>query len=739
MSAPESDWAAFVTDTGNGKAHMDLAVDGITCAACMYEIERGLRKLDGVENARVNLSSHRLAVDWDEQTTSPAPIVELLQHLGYKAYPFDPAQVKSRGDAVGKEILRALAVSGFAAMNIMLLSISIWSGNTTDIDPETRSFFHWISALIALPTVVYSGRIFFRSAYMAVKTGRLNMDVPITIGVLLATGLSIWQTIQEAEHAYFDSAVMLLFFLLVGRYCDHLMRRKTRSFAENLATLKAESAAKILEDGSTQNVPLSKLTAGDRVLVRAGERISVDGRISTGTSEVDQSLVTGETLLQSVQQGDLVYAGTMNTHGVLEIEVTAAVKGTLLDEVNSLLETAMEGRSKYVQVADRASQLYAPVVHAAALLTFIGWVVMGMDWQTAMVISISVLIITCPCALGLAIPAVQVVASGLFFKERVLLNAGDAIERLASVDTIVFDKTGTLTLPDATLSKKHGLSADQLELAGRLALSSSHPLSQAIARATGAQHILSDVKEIAGRGVEAVVDGRAVKLGSPAFCGVSDVQLNEMRTQRPDASFVAFQEGSEPATLLPVGQFMREKATETIQQLRDAGYNLEILSGDHTGAVKYAADMLQVADWKANLKPQDKIDRIEALKAQGRKVLMVGDGLNDAPSLAAANVSMSPVSAVHVSQAAADAIFMGDSLTPVMSALNISRKARWVMNQNLIISVIYNLLAVPFAVLGFVTPLVAALAMSGSSIIVTLNAVRLRMIAGASTQPNEKA
>jgi Cu2+-exporting ATPase len=739
MSAPERDWAAFVTNTDDGKAHMDLAVDGITCAACMYEIERGLQKLDGVEKARVNLSSHRLSVDWDGEKTNPSPIVDLLQRLGYKAYPFDPAQVKSRGDAVGKEILRALAISGFAAMNIMLLSISIWSGNASDIDTETRSFFHWISALIASPTVVYSGRIFFRSAYMAVKTGRLNMDVPITIGVLLATGLSMWQTVQEAEHAYFDSAVMLLFFLLVGRYCDHLMRRKTRSFAENLATLKAESAAKIQEDGSALDVPLSKLSVGDRVLVRAGERISVDGKVSTGASEVDQSLVTGETLLQPVGKGDLVYAGTMNTYGVLEIEVTAAAKGTLLDEVNRLLETAMEGRSKYVHIADRASQLYAPIVHAAALLTLVGWIMLGMAWQPALVIAISVLIITCPCALGLAIPAVQVVASGLFFNERVLLNAGDAIERLATVDTIVFDKTGTLTLPETSLSEKHDLSADQLDLAGRLALSSSHPLSQAIARATGAQQALPDAKESAGKGVEAIIDGVPAKLGSPAFCGVSDEQLDQAKVLQPDASFVAFQLGDKAAQLLPVGQFMREGATDTIQKLKTAGFTIEILSGDHKGAVEHAARVLGVETWQAAMKPQDKIDHIEELKAQGKKVLMVGDGLNDAPSLAAANVSISPVSAVHVSQAAADAVFLGDSLAPVMSALTISKKARWVMNQNLAISVVYNMIAVPFAVLGFVTPLVAALAMSGSSIIVTLNAVRLRMLAGSSTQPNSEA
>lgn len=739
MTAPERDWAAFVTTKEDGKAHMDLAVDGITCAACMYEIERGLQKLDGVEQARVNLSSHRLSVDWDEAKTNPSPIVEMLGRLGYKAYPFDPAQVKSRGDAAGKEILRSLAISGFAAMNIMLLSISVWSGNASDIDNETRAFFHWVSALIALPTVAYSGRIFFRSAWKAMRTRRVNMDVPITIGVLLATGLSLVQTIMHAKHAYFDSAVMLLFFLLAGRYFDHMMRRKTRSFAENLATLKAESANKILADGTELDVPLSKLEVGDHVRVRAGERISVDGRILSGSSEVDQSLVTGETRLQPVHAGVQVYAGTMNTYGALEVEVTAAAKGTLLDEVNKLLETAMEGRSRYVQIADRASQLYAPVVHAAALVTLIGWILIGLPWQDSLVIAISVLIITCPCALGLAIPAVQVVASGMFYRERVLLNSGDAIERLAAVDTVIFDKTGTLTLPDASLSSHHQLPEDQLKLAGRLALSSSHPLSQAVARAVKASQAFPEAIEEAGKGVCAQVDGEQLRLGSPEFCGVSEGQLSQAQAERPDASFVCFKRGEGIPVLLPVGQFLRAGAQQTIADLLQKGLAIEILSGDHENAVKHTADQLGIDNWKAGLKPQDKIARIEELKAEGRKVLMVGDGLNDAPSLAAANVSISPVSAVHVSQAAADAVFLGDSLQPVTSALDIAGKARYVMNQNLAISVVYNLLAVPVAVLGFVTPLVAALAMSGSSIIVTLNAVRLRMLAGTKQETEQEA
>ncbi|WP_310620949.1 cation-translocating P-type ATPase [Flexibacterium corallicola] len=730
MNAHSRDWDAFITVKDDGHSTMDLAVDGITCAACMYEIENSLHKLEGVERARVNLSSHRLSVDWESEAQDPDVLVERLESLGYKAYPFDPAQVKERGDAVGKELLRSLAISGFAAMNVMLLSISVWSGNQSDIDMETRAFFHWISALIALPTVAYAGRPFFRSAIKAISIRRLNMDVPISIGVLLATGLSLVQTIQHAKDAYFDSAVMLLFFLLAGRYLEHIMRRKTRKFAENIAVLKAESAARLMPDGSTIEVPLSKLEAGDKVLVRPGDRISVDGVIFSGTSELDQSLVTGETALQEVSAGDLVYAGTTNTSGTLVITVRAATKGTLLDEVNKLLETALEGRSKYVQMADRASRLYAPVVHTAALLTFLGWFALGSSWQDSLVIAISVLIITCPCALGLAIPVVQVVASGQFFSSRILLNSGDAIERLAAVDTVIFDKTGTLTLPEPTLVGTSGIDREYLELAARLALSSSHPLSEALAKACEAVKPIEEAQELAGQGVLAKVDGHELRLGSPEFCGVESNRLEQARLQYPQASFIAFARGSAEPALFPIGQHLRQDASEVIEKLQRRGLSLQILSGDRDSAVQQVAEELSIEHWQAGLKPQDKIAVVEQLRSEGKTVLMVGDGLNDAPALAAASVSLSPVSAVHISQAASDAIFLGDSLYPVHEALMISRKAHGLMKQNLWISAIYNFFAVPVAVLGFVTPLLAALAMSGSSILVTLNAIRLKVSLG---------
>ncbi|MBA5776146.1 cadmium-translocating P-type ATPase [Stappia sp. F7233] len=728
MSVHERDWPSFVMLGSDGGQHMDLAVEGVTCAACMVEIERSLAAVPGITNARLNLTSHRLAVDWQAGQDLAAEIVERLHRLGYTAHPFDPAAIRERGDREGKVLLRSMAVAGFAAMNIMLLSVSVWSGNATDITPETRDFFHWLSALIALPATAYAGRPFFRSAFAALHAGRLNMDVPIVIGVLLALALSLIQTVQHAEHAYYESSVMLLFFLLIGRFLDHNMRRKTRSFAENIAALKAETAARLAPDGTVREVPLSKVLPGERVLVRPGERVSLDGLVEEGTSEIDQSLVTGETALKAVGAGDQVYAGTLNASGNLTIRVTAASGATLLDDVNRLIETAAQAKSAYVRLADRAASLYAPVVHLAAGLTFLAWLIAGIGWQPALVIAISVLIITCPCALGLAIPAVQVVTSGLLFRSGVLLNAGDAIERLASVDTIVFDKTGTLTLALPELVNRDVVSQEVLALAGRLALSSHHPLAVALARASNADTPFADAAEQPGGGVHARdPEGRELRLGSPTFCGADPAIVEAVHARRLGASVIVFRIGEEPAHVLLMRQQLRPDARETIEMLVADGYAVEILSGDRRGPVAEVACELGIADWRAEASPKDKIARLEQLAAEGRRVLMVGDGLNDAPALAAAHVSLSPVTAVHLSQAAADAVFLGHKLTPVRSALAIARTARRAMVQNLWFSALYNVVAVPFAVAGFVTPLIAALAMSGSSIVVTANAIRLRL------------
>lgn len=725
---PTHDWDAYSVADRDGARRIELAVEGITCAACLTDIERGLRRLPGIVSARVNVANRRTSVVYTPETLTPDDVLARMAAIGYPAHPFDPSLKRDGGSAEARELLKCMGVAGFGAMNVMLMSVSVWSGNVTDITPETRDFFHFMSALIAIPTVGYAARPFFRSAVAAIRRRSLNMDVPISLGVSLAMGLSIFNTLTHALEAYFDSALMLLFFLLLGRFLDENMRRRTAVEAETLATLRADSAMRRGPDGSLVRVPISAVRAGDVVEVPPGERVPVDGLVLSGCSEVDRSLVTGETLPVLAKAGDVVHAGTLNGAGLITVVVTAASDGTLLAEIERLIGEAQAAKSGTLRLVDRAARAYAPVVHSSALLTAIGWLIADAGWHTALINAIAVLIITCPCALALAVPAVQVTAAGRFFRNGILLNVGDAIERLAGVDTVVFDKTGTLTMPEPQLANAADLPADLIALAGTLARASRHPLAEALARVAPAGHPLDDAREVTGEGIIAVIDGREVRLGSLAFCGIAEATADAVLAAHPDASLIALSDGGRQAVFAFI-QRLKADAGEVVADLKAKGLSLMILSGDRDGAVATVAARLGIDDWRAGIDPAGKIAVLEALKAEGRRVLMVGDGLNDAPSLAAAHVSLSPVSATHLAQAASDAVFLGDRLMPVVTALDISRAAYRLMKQNLAAAVIYNLIAVPVAVLGHVNPLIAALAMSGSSMIVTLNALRLRRVA----------
>ena len=717
------DLSAFVRHPAEGVAAMDLVVEGVHCGACVSTIEKGLGRQRGVRGARVNLASKRVTVEWDDGALAPAAILDRLSDLGYPAYPFASATADSVEAVEEKRLKRCLGVAAFGAMSVMLISIALWLGAADDEGWATRDFFHWLSALVALPVVAYAGRPFFDSAMRALRQATFNMDVPIALGVMLALLLSLAQTLQHARETYFDSAVMLLLFLLAGRYLDSRMRRKTRDVATNLAAIKAEKAIKLLDGGEAVETPIEAVKTGDLVLARAGDRIAVDGIVEDGRSEVDQSLVTGETAAVAVAPGAVVYAGTLNLSGALRVRVSNAATGTLLDEVDALLGKAVEQRSSYVRLADRAARLYAPVVHLTALATFLGWVAAGLAWQPALVIAITVLIITCPCALGLAVPAVQVVAAGAMFRRGLMLNSGDALERLADVDAIVFDKTGTLTLPRPSLANSADVAPEDLALAGSLALASKHPLARAVAQAAGAKNPLA-AHEFPGQGVTALHEGERLELGSIAYCA-AEAEAAAVAAKWPDASLIAFRT-PERVVVFAIRQAPRPDAREVVAGLAREGYRIEILSGDRPAAVEEVARELAIAHFSAGLKPADKIARLKALREEGRRVLMVGDGLNDAPALASANVSISPISAAHLTQAQADAVFLGDRLAPVADALHLARKAKRLMVENLWLSAIYNFIAVPVAILGLATPLVAALAMSGSSILVTLNALRGR-------------
>lgn len=703
---------------GENLRQTDLSVPTIHCGGCIRRIEHALSSLDGVESARVNLSTKRVAIRW-RGSGAPPPLVQTLVGLGYEPHLDEPRTDDK--DKTLAELIRAVAVAGFAAGNIMLLSVSVWSG----AEPAIRDLLHWISACIALPVLAYSGRIFFRSAWQAVRHGRTNMDVPISIGVLLACGMSLYDTLHSGQHAYFDASIMLLFFLLIGRTLDHMMREKARTAVKGLAGLAARGALVVRADGALDYLPLHEIEPGMTILLATGERVPVDGRVVAGSSDLDRSLVTGESALQSVTVGALLQAGTLNLTGPLTIKATAAAQNSFLAEMVRLMEAAEAGRSGYRRIADRAAQLYAPVVHGAAFLSLVGWLAATGDLHRAVTVAIAVLIITCPCALGLAVPMVQVVAARRLFENDIMVKDGSAMERLREIDTVVLDKTGTLTLGRLSLRDSETIDPANRALAAALAAHSRHPHSQALvaANASGAAaSIVCDrIAEHPGHGLEAVSGTDVFRLGRAEWALGRAAAL-------PGPSGGSRSVLSRNGTLLETFRFddeVRPGVREAIAELRQRGLTLEILSGDRSAPVRQLASELEVVSFHAGVLPGEKAAHLSSLAAAGRKVLMVGDGLNDAPALAAAHVSMAPASAADVGRNAADFVFLGDSLQAVPLALALSRSAGRLIRQNFAAAILYNAIALPFAVLGLVTPLIAALAMSSSSIVVAANAMRL--------------
>jgi Cu2+-exporting ATPase len=726
---PVADPTAFVRDDADGTHHLAMFVDNLHCAACIRTIEGALGVMPGVAQARVNMSTRRLAVAWRGDDVSARDIAERVNGLGYPVAPYDPAKLRRADAGEERRLLAAMAVAGFAAGNVMLLSVSVWAGLVSDMGPATRDMFHWISALIALPAIAYSGQPFFRSAVAALRAGRMNMDVPISLAVVLAAVTSLHQTVLGREHAYFDAAVGLVFFLLIGRYLDFRARAKARETAEHLIGLTGEAAVVIDPDGKQRAVPPSDVVPGSRVLVAAGGRVPVDGRIAEGISELDTSLVTGETAPRPVRSGEQVFAGMLNLSAPLIIEASASGDATLLAEIVRLIEHAEQGRARFVRIADRAARTYAPAVHLLALATFLGWWLwQGASAETALLNAVAVLIITCPCALGLAVPVVQVIASGVLFRLGVLVKSGDAFERLAEIDTVVFDKTGTLTTGALSLVPPQGISSNTLTAAAALAGMSRHPLSRALAGGVaGPSMAVTEVEETPGRGLKGTIAGRPAKLGSRDWIGSTGI-TSETGSAGPE---IWFRWGDDAPVRFAFIDRPRSDAAEVIGKLKDRGLHVVLISGDRRAVVSETARSLGIEDWHAECLPTGKIAILERLSGDGRKVLMVGDGINDAPALAAGHASISPASATDIAQTAADFVFQGERLAPVLSCIRISRWTDRLVRQNMVLAVGYNLLAVPIAVLGLATPLVAAITMSSSSLLVTLNAMRLRLARAA--------
>ncbi|WP_287882656.1 MULTISPECIES: heavy metal translocating P-type ATPase [Paracoccus] len=708
--------ASRIAGTRGVQEDIVLSLPTIHCATCITDVERVLQRHPGVRDARVNLTLRRVTVDAPGMTAEE--LIPVVESIGYEAHELDPAALSaSAADRQGRDILMRIGVSGFAMMNIMILSVAVWSG----AEDATRDMFHWISGAIALPTVAFAGQPFFSSAWRALRHGRLGMDVPISLALILASAISVYETLHSGHHAYFDAAVMLCFFLLIGRYLDYRTRAVARSAAEELTALEVPRAFRVTPAGD-EPVPVAELVPGDLIRIRPGARVPADGEIAEGSSEIDRSLLTGESIPVAAGPGLALSAGEVNLTGPLVMRVTAAGRDSSLARLTALVAAAESARGHYTGLADRASRLYSPLVHLLAFCSFLGWYLGTHDLRLAVNVAAAVLIITCPCALGLAVPAVVTAASGRLFRRGMLIKDGTALERLAEVDAAVFDKTGTLTMGVPQLVSLDPIPTDARPVALALSQGSGHPLSQALAQAlreTGTEPAaLQDLREVPGHGISGVWQGREVRLGRADWLGARHGEATL------SASWLSLRQGA--PIRLEFSDRLRPGAEACVARILASGRRVMLLSGDAAPVVQDLARRLGIEEWRAGVTPVEKAEALRRLRQEGLHPLMVGDGLNDTAALTEAHVSISPASALDAARTASDMVLMGSDLAPVAEALELARSARARIKENFAISLVYNIVAVPIAIAGFATPLMAALAMSLSSISVTLNALRLR-------------
>lgn len=715
LEARHIDPTPFLRKDRSGGQRLELVVRGARCAGCLRKIETAVGALPGVAEARMNLTTGKLAVVWAPGAAADGAHVALvLDGLGYASAPYDPSQASAEDAKEGRRLAIALGVAAFGAMNAMMFTVPVWSG--VGMGEGMRNFLYWAAAIVATPCALYAGRPFFESAWRSLRKGRANMDVPITIGVLTTLAISFSETLQHGRHAYFEAAVSLLFLLLIGRWLDWSLRSKARSAARDLLALQTQTASVVGADGHVTVKAARDVEPGDLVALVPGDRAPVDGVVVEGASDLDVSLVTGETLPAAAVAGSRIHAGTLALTGRLVMRAAARMEDSTVAAVARLMEAGAQAKSRYVRLADKAAALYVPTVHSVAAATVIGWLLLGIGWRDALLRGVAVLIITCPCALGLAVPAVQITASGRLFRRGVLVKSGAALERLAEVNMVIFDKTGVLTLGRPELVESDRAS---LGVAAQLARASRHPLAKALAKAAGPGPTATDTVERAGLGVEGVIDGKSARLGRAAFVGAGAIAGGETE--------LWFAREGETAVRFAFSDSLREDAQATIDALKRRGFKIEILSGDLEGPVRRAAQALGVDGWQAGLSPEEKAARIDSLAKAGFKALMVGDGLNDAGALARAHASLAPGSAADASQNAADLVFEGERLAPVVEALDTARRARKRALENFGLSAAYNAIAAPLAIAGLATPLVAAIAMSASSLVVMLNALRMNL------------
>ncbi|HFD79205.1 MAG TPA: cadmium-translocating P-type ATPase [Gammaproteobacteria bacterium] len=727
---------SFVQQQVGEEREASLVLEGIVCAACVWLNERHVKSLPGVLEFSVNYSTRRARVRWDNQRIHLSEILEAIEAIGYHAHPFDPGRQEQVYKKERAQALRRLVVAGLGMAQVMMLAVALYVGDYQGMDTGMRDFLRYVSLLITLPVVVYSARPFFASAWRDLRRRRPGMDVPVSLAIGAAFLASAWSTVRGVGEVYFDSVTMFTFFLLAGRFLEMGARHRAGQAAEELVKLLPVTATRLDAQGETR-VPVGDLVPGERVLVRPGESVPADGRVVEGSSSIDESLLTGESLPQRRGPGDPLVGGTVNIESPLVVEIEKVGEDTVLSAIVRLLDRAQTEKPSLARTADRVAAWF--VVALLLLAAGVAWWWWQHDPAHAFVVTLSVLVVTCPCALSLATPAAVTAATGALTRLGVLTTRGHALETLAHASHVIFDKTGTLTEGRLQLRQVETLSGVDRErclaLAAALEQGSEHPLARALRSASQQVAVATELCAWPGLGLEGQVDGRCYRIGIPEFV----LQLRGGEGTVADEACPAdggVVLGDQDGLLarFDFADRLREEAAATVAGLQALGLEVELLSGDEAGAVERLARELGIGRFQARCRPHDKLERIQALQQQGAVVAMVGDGVNDAPVLAAAQVSVAMGSGAQLAHASADMVLLSERLPHLVIAIRAARRTLAVIRQNLLWALVYNAVALPLAAAGWVAPWMAAIGMSTSSLVVVLNALRLRRLPASPTQ-----
>lgn len=717
---------SFVTADGD-RREAALILEGITCAACVWLNEKHVRALPGVLAFNINYATKRARVQWDASRIQLSDILHAIAAIGYQAHPFDAGRQEAAFKRERSQALRRVGVAGLGMMQVMMIAIALYSGDFHGMDEGLRSFLRWASLILTLPVLLYSSMGFFTSAWRDLRQKRLGMDLPVSITLALTFGASAWATVTNSGEVYFDTVTMFSFLLLGGRYLEMIARHKAGESAEALVKLLPNVAARIGVDGIEQMVAVIELRPGDHVRIRPGESIPADGVVLEGHSSVDESLLTGESLPSGRGPGDVLIGGAVNVESPLLMRVEKVGEETVLSSILRLLDRAQAEKPRIGQLADRAAQWFIVGLLLVSAVVALWW------WfhepARAFWITVALLAVTCPCALGLATPAALTAATGSLTRLGLLVTRGHALETLAKATHVVFDKTGTLTEGRLSLEQIHPLGgvseAEALRLAAALERSSEHPVARAIVARAGDGVSADDVHSIAGQGLEGCVEGRSYRIGVADFAvALSNATVPSAPEAAGTLVLLANEQG--PLAWFEFRDAPREEAAEVIAELLGLGLKVTLLSGDRREEAERVAGVLGVSSAHGGMLPQDKLEHLRGLQADGDVVVMVGDGVNDAPVLAGAQTSLAMGGGTQLAQATADMILLSENLRHIPAGVRVARRTMNIIRQNLAWALGYNLIAVPAAAAGFVPPWLAAIGMSLSSLIVVLNALRLR-------------